>query len=137
MRRGCLESVKQKMIIQKAALDSLLLDNVCEIRFARRIIKPGQSPTRRMLCTKSLSLLNSVNGRISLNYFPPKGPPKAYLGPDHLAVAWDILMQNYRNINMNQCDLIQEVPANDDFWVYFNENIYPMSPEQKFNFMNS
>ena len=64
------------MIIQKAALDALLLDNVCEIRFARRIIKPGQAPTRRMLCTKSLSLLNSVNGRISLNYFPPKGPPK-------------------------------------------------------------
>ena len=90
-----------------------------------------------MLCTKSLSLLNSVNGRISLNYFPPKGPPKAYLGPDHLAVAWDILMQNYRNINMNQCDLIQEIPANDDFWVYFNENIYPMSGEQKVNFMNS
>ena len=92
------------MLIQKAALDSILLNNVCEIRFARRIIKPGQAATRRMICTKSLSLLNSVN---------------------------------YRNINMNQCDLIQEIPANDDFWVYFNENIYPMSTEQKANFMNS
>ena len=46
-------------------------------------------------------------------------------------------MQNYRNINMNQCDLIQEIPASDDFWAYFNENIYPMSAEQKANFMNS
>tara|TARA_R100001509_G_C4803559_1_gene193932 strand:- start:375 stop:788 length:414 start_codon:yes stop_codon:yes gene_type:complete len=137
MKKECLVSVKKKMIIQKAALDALLLDNVCEIRFARRIIKPGQAPTRRMLCTKSLSLLNSVNGRISLNYFPPKGPPKAYLGPDRLAVAWDIIMQDYRNINTLQCDLIQQIPANDDFWVYFNENIYPMSPGQKFNFMNS
>ena len=77
-----------------------------------------------MLCTNSIELLNSVNGRISLNYFAPKGPPKAYLGPDHLAVAWDILMQDYRNINMNQCNLIQQIPANEDFWVYFNENIY-------------
>ena len=42
-----------------------------------------------------------------------------------------------RNINMNQGDLIQEIPANDDFWIYFNENIYPMSAGQKLNFMNS
>jgi hypothetical protein len=125
------------MLIQKTALDLILLDNVCELRFPRRIIKPGLSSTRRMLCTKSLSLLNSVNGRISLNYFPPKGSPKSYLGPDNLIVAWDILMQNYRNINMNQCDLIQQIPADEDFWVYFNENIYPMSAGQKFNFMNS
>jgi hypothetical protein len=46
-------------------------------------------------------------------------------------------MQDYRNINMNQCDLIQEIPANDDFWIYFNENIYPMSAGQKLDFMNS
>ena len=125
------------MLIQKAALDNILLDNVCELRFPRRIIKPGLSSTRRMLCTKSLSLLNSVNGRISLNYFPPKGAPRSNLVTDNLTVAWDILMQDYRNINMNQCDLIQQIPANDDFWVYFNENIYPMSAGQKFNFMNS
>ena len=42
-----------------------------------------------------------------------------------------------RNINMNQCNLIQQIPANEDFWVYFNENIYPMSSKQKFDFMNS
>ena len=125
------------MLIQKAALDSILLDNVCELRFPRRIIKPGLAPTRRMLCTKSLSLLNSVNGRVSLNYFPPKGAPKPNLSSDNLTVAWDILMQDYRNINMNQCDLIQQIPADDDFWVYFNENIYPMSAAQKLNFMNS
>ena len=125
------------MIVQKATLDPLLQSNVCEIRFPRRIVKSGQASTRRMLCTNSIELLNSVDGRISLNYFSPKGPPKSYLGPDNLAVAWDILMQDYRNINMNQCNLIQEIPANKDFWVYFNENIYPMSAKQKFDFMNS
>lgn len=128
---------KRKMIVQRSTLDSLLLNNVCDIRFPRRSVTPGQAPTRRMLCTKSQSLLNSVNGRISLNYFAPKGPPHSYLAPDNLVVAWDILMQDYRNINMNQCDLISEIPANEEFWIYFNESIYPMSAQQKFNFMNS
>tara|TARA_R100001510_G_C7507122_1_gene108324 strand:+ start:48 stop:425 length:378 start_codon:yes stop_codon:yes gene_type:complete len=125
------------MIIQKPALDNLLQNNVVEVRFPRRIVKPGLAATRRMLCTNSLNLLNSVNGRISLNYFAPKGAPRTYLGTDNLSVAWDILMQDYRNINCNQVDLIQEIPANEDFWVYFNENIYPMSAQQKLNFMNS
>ena len=129
--------VSLKMIIQKPALDNLLLNNVVEVRFPRRIVKPGLAATRRMLCTNSLNLLNSVNGRISLNYFAPKGAPRTYLGTDNLSVAWDILMQDYRNINCNQVDLIQEIPANEDFWVYFNENIYPMSAQQKLNFMNS
>ena len=132
-----MEFAREEMIVQRATLDSLLLNNVCDIRFARRIVKPGQAPTRRMLCTKSLSLLNSINGRISLNYFTPKGPQHSYLGPDNLAVAWDILMQDYRNINMSQCDLISEIPANEEFWMYFNESIYPMSANQKLNFMNS
>ncbi len=132
-----MEFAREEMIVQRSTLDSLLQNNVCDIRFARRIIKPGQVPTRRMLCTKSQSLLNSVNGKISLNYFPPKGAPYSYLGPDNLVVAWDILMQDYRNINMNQCNVISQIPANDDFWVYFNENIYPMSAQQKINFMNS
>jgi hypothetical protein len=125
------------MIVQKATLDSLLSNNVLEIRFPRRKAKSGLAATRRMLCTNSLDLLNSVNGRISLNYFSPKGPRKPYLGPDNLAVAWDVMMQDYRNINCNQVDVIQEIPANEDFWVYFNENIYPLSQQQKFNFMNS
>ena len=125
------------MIVQKATLDSLLSNNVLEIRFPRRIAKSGLASTRRMLCTNSLDLLNSVNGRISLNYFAPKGPRKPYLGPDNLSVAWDVMMQNYRNINCNQVDVIQEIPADEDFWVYFNENIYPLSQQQKFNFMNS
>jgi|TARA_R100000995_G_scaffold80454_1_gene52301 hypothetical protein len=125
------------MIVQKATLDTLLSNNVLEVRFPRRIVKSGLAATRRMLCTNSLDLLNSVNGRISLNYFAPKGPRKQYLGPDNLSVAWDLLMQDYRNINCNQVDVIQEIPANEDFWIYFNENIYPLTKQQKFNFMNS
>jgi len=46
-------------------------------------------------------------------------------------------MQNYRTINCNQVDLIEKIPATEEFWTYFNDNIYPMSPAQKAGFMNS
>ena len=48
-------------------------------------------------------------------------------------------MTNYETTRHtgNKVYLIQEIPANDDFWIYFNENIYPMSAGQKLNFMNS
>ncbi len=124
------------MIIQRVALDSLLLKNVCEVRFVRRRPGAGDGPTRRMLCTKSYELLASVNGRVTLNYAPPKGPKKINEAAENVLVVWDILMQDYRTISMNSCDLIQQIP-DKEFWEYFNENIYPMSPEQKFNFMNS
>lgn len=124
------------MIIQRAALDSLLLNNVCELRFVRRSPRAGDGPTRRMLCTKSYDLLNSVNGRITLNYAPPKGPAKVNEAAENVLVVWDIIMQGYRTISMSSCDLIQQIPKGE-FWDYFNENIYPMSSEQKYNFMNT
>ena len=125
------------MIIQRSALDSILLNNVCEVRFVRRSPKPGYPSTRRMFCTKSYSLLQSTNGRTTLNYRPPSRPPVVNEAAENIITVWDILMQDYRNINMNQCDLIQQIPANEDFWSYFNENIYPMSAEQKLAFMNT
>ena len=124
------------MIVQRVTLDSLLLSKVCEIRFVRRRPRAGDGPTRRMLCTKSYEILNSVNGRTTLNYRPPSGPVQVNEARDNLIVVWDILMQDYRVISMASCDLIQDISAGE-FWEYFNENIYPMSPEQKFSFMNS
>lgn len=136
MRIVYLVFVNLKMIIQRVALDSLLLNNVCDVRFVRRDPRPGDGPSRRMLCTKSFEILHSVNGRTTLNYRPPRGGKQINEASANLLVVWDILMQDYRNINMNQCDLIQDIPAGD-FWEYFNENIYPMSPAQKQSFMNS
>lgn len=125
------------MIVSRSALDSILLKNVCEVRFVRRVPKPGFPPTRRMFCTKSHNLLTSTNGRITLNYRPPSKPPLINEAVENVITVWDILMQDYRNISMNSCELIQQIPANDEFWPYFNENIYPMSTQQKQSFMNS
>ena len=124
------------MIVQRATLDSILLNNVCEVRFARRRPATGKAATRRMWCTKNYALLNSINGRVSLNYRPPSGPKKINEAAENVLVVWDIIMQDYRSISLDSCDLIQQIPANDDFWEFFNTNLYPMSTEQKINFMN-
>lgn len=132
-----MEYVSQRMRVSRTALNGILLNNVCEIRFVRRISKPGYPATRRMFCTKSHSLLASTNGRVTLNYKQPIKPPIINEAKENVVVVWDILLQGYRNVSMDQCDLIQQLPANEEFWTYFNENIYPMSGEQKFNFMNT
>lgn len=118
-------------------LKTLLLTNVVDIRFTRRIPMQGKSLTRRMWCTNSSALLNSFNGRAVLNYHPPSKNPKFNPSAENIIITWDILMQNFRCINMDSCDLIRAVPANDDFWTFFNENIYVMNTQQKINFMNT
>ena len=93
-------------------LRSLLLNNVAEIKFFRKRLKPGAPPTRRMLCTNSLQLLNSVEGRLALNYKRAINMPKFNPTQKNVIITWDIFMQDYRCINMTACDLIQVIPAN-------------------------
>lgn len=118
-----------------ATLKKLLLNNVAEIKFVRRLAKPGFPPTRRMLCTNSLKLLNSPEGRLALNYrkayHTPKYRPELY----DLLVTWDIIMQDYRQINLYACDIIQVIPANKQFWKFFNEKLALLTPKQKIVFM--
>ena len=56
------------MKVNLPSLRNKLQNNVCEIIFEKRRPKPGDSIQRRMLCTLDESLLNSVNGRTTLNY---------------------------------------------------------------------
>lgn len=89
-----------------------------------------------MLCTNSAELLNSAAGRTSLNYRPPVKPPKYNPANKNLIITWDIFMQNYRTINVDACDLVNVIPANEQFWTYFNENLVDMPQDQKIAFMN-
>jgi len=125
------------MKVSLPTLKSLLLNNVVEIKFFRRRQKPGSAPTRRMLCTNSLSLLNSTEGRIALNYKRAIKTPKFDPTSKDLIITWDLFMQNYRCINMAACDLIQAIPANNTFWKFFNEKLAGLSAPQKIEFMNS
>jgi hypothetical protein len=125
------------MLISRSKLDSLLLTNVCEIRFTRRHLVANRAATRRMWCTKSLQLLNSTNGRISLNYKPPTGNKRYNEATEDTIIVWDIIMQDYRTISMDNCELLQQLPANEEFWKYFNENIYILTSQQKLKLINS
>lgn len=125
------------MKVSLPILKNLLLNNVAEIKFARRRIKFGVPATRRMLCTNSLKLLNSTEGRLALNYRRAIASPHFDPTAKNLLITWDIFMQDYRCVNMAGCELIQVIPANQQFWKFFNEKIALLSTQQKINFMNS
>lgn len=125
------------MAVLVQTLNSLLLRNVLDIRFLRREPLPNKTATRRILCTKSSDLLNSTNGRIVLNYRPPKNNKQFNESLNNACVVWDILMQDYRIVPADTATIIEEIPANEDFWTYFNSQIYILSVEQKKRFMES
>jgi len=125
------------MLASLTSLRSVLQNNVCEIKFARRRLKPGKPNTRRMLCTNSQALLNSVDGRTVLNYRPAKGPLRYNPTQKNLVVVWDIFMQDYRAVSCDSCDLITSIPSGEAFWKYFKENLAPLTPAQKISYMDT
>lgn len=118
------------------SLRSLLRENVCEIVFVRRRFRQNRSPVRRMLCTLDMELLNSTNGRLSLNYRPSSNVLPYNANAKNLLPVWDIFMQDWRMVNMDDCNLITTIKK-DDFWNYFNNTLMPMSPQQKLQYMDS
>lgn len=125
------------MKVGRASLQSLLLDNVAEIRFRRRVNDPTRAPYRTMLCTNSEKLLYSLNGQITLNFKSPKQGLKYNPTSKNIVMTWDILMQEFRAVSMEDCELLAKYPATDEFWKVFNEKFYPMSAAQKVLYMNA
>ena len=129
------------MRIGRSALMILLAKSVVELKFSRRLTKPGYSADRRMLCTNDRLLLNSGPGKEILNYQPPSGQGLKYdPAAKNLIPAWDIFMQNYRMINCNDVEVVSVIetsPNPDKWWTYFSESIAPMAANNKASFMNS
>ncbi len=84
-----------------------------------------------MLCTNSPVILNSLDGRLTLNFRPTSNPPPYDPDKYNLVIVWDILMQDYRSVNMSYCNLIAKIPATKVFWDYFKKEIYPKSQNEK------
>jgi hypothetical protein len=129
------------MYISRPNLKALARTHVCEIKFRRRNPITGRPLYRRMLCTTSPLLLYSVDGRLTLNYRPTTNPPPYNPDNYNLVIVWDILMQDYRSINMSYCNLIAKIPViNPDtmkkFWQYFNKEIFPKSSAEKKSWMD-
>ena len=125
--------------INRIRLQTLLTSNVCEIVFVRRRPEraPGRPLTRKMLCSNSMDLLNSTNGKLSLNFRLPNGPKQLDEAKHNIVVAWDIFMQDYRNISCDSVFLLKQLPADESFWDYFNKHLYTMSADEKMQFMDS
>jgi hypothetical protein len=113
--------------------------NVLEVKFNRRRPKKNVSPTRRMLCTLDYGILNSEKGLSILNFKAPANASSYNTKERGLVTAWDILMQDWRTINTESCNIITKIPTSpeDDFWDYFNNNILTMSAAQKAAFINT
>ena len=124
------------MQIQRESLRTVLHQNVAEVKFQRRKPKPGHPDQRRMLCTNSMALLNSAQGRTALGFKPPRQAPSYDTGPKNLIITWDIFVQGYRTISVDSCELISIIPANERFWDYFTEKIINMNASQKASFMD-
>ena len=127
------------MRLGRSALAQLLMTNVVELRFRRRIEKAGFGDYRRMLCTNDKGLLMSQLGRNILNFEPATQPPKFNPAQKNLIISWDIFMQNYRCINCNDVEVVAVINTSPDateWWKYFNESIAPMPAQQKVTFMN-
>jgi len=125
------------MKVSLPTLKNLLLSNVAEIKFLRKRPKAGAPSSRRMLCTNSLPLLMSPEGRVALNYRRAINNPKYNPSAKNVLITWDIFMQDYRCINMAACDLINVIPANKSFWKFFNQKLALLSTDQKVRFMNT
>ena len=128
------------MKLGRTGLWMLLQTNAAELRFLRRIEKPGFGDYRRMLCTTDKKLLLSAPGKRILNYVPPTSSLKYDPASKNLVVAWDIFMQNFRMINCNDVEVIAVIKTSPDpqpFWKYFYERLADMSAQHKARFMNT
>jgi hypothetical protein len=126
-------------LIKRTELQRLLKSNICDLLVVRRRPEraPGRPELRQMLCTNSMEILRSENGLRVLNYSGSFEPKKVDERKHNLVVTWDIFMQDYRNVSMDMCYLVQKIPADDNFWKFFNENIFPMSPNEKMRYMDT
>jgi hypothetical protein len=125
-----------------AALGALLAQNIVEIKFRRRRVKPGWPPIRRMLATNDLKFLNSMPAHLALNYKRPTGPPPFPVTPKNLVCAFDIFWQEYRNISCDDCNVVSIIPTKTPdevakFWDYFATTLSQLDAPQKEAFMKT
>lgn len=123
--------------LRRSELQGLLKTHVCDVFFLRRKPEDGRPAHRQMLCTNSPEILRSENGYRVLNYRDPRGMKKVNTVTHNLAVTWDIMMQDWRNVSLDFCFLINKYPADETFWEYFNKNIFPMSANEKLRYMDT
>ena len=118
-------------------LRQVLVSNVVELKFSRKNLIFGRPPTRRMLASLNLDILNSDLGRSVLNFKPPTHTPAYNASSYNLLVVFDLFMQDWRAIPANNTEIINILPSKpEEFWEYFNNFLSKMTSIQKATFMD-
>lgn len=123
--------------VKYLALKAALRNNVCEVYAIRRLSRSDRPSHRRFLCTNNVELLNSENGIRVLGFRRPTKLPPFDERKHNLIITWDIFMQDFRCLNMDDCYKTREYPINDCFWPFFNEVILPMRTGEKMDYMDT
>jgi hypothetical protein len=112
--------------------------HLVELKFNRRTKFVAPS-TRRMLCTRDRVFLNSALSKQIFNFIPPSQPHPYNAASKGLVTVFDILMQDWRNIPAESCEVIMAVPTTDQqrFWEFFDKKLKNMTSLQKESFMQN
>jgi len=128
--------------------------NVAEVVFVRR--RRAKDPsvtsrTRRMICTLNFKILNSEFGKRILKFKPARQNAEYSAASRGLITVWDIIMQNWRDINVQTAVIIQKPITNAialpmlvnnenelaTFIDYYDKKIAKMTVGEKRKFMDS
>lgn len=128
----------KKVKLSINGLKQLCTENVVELKFDRRRPSGYAFPHRRMLCTLDPAILDSELGLKILNFKKPVTSAAYNTYSRNLLTVWDIIMQDWRNIPVENTNVIATVPTKppEKFWEYFNKVISKMTSKQKANFIN-
>jgi hypothetical protein len=129
------------MGLSVASLKKICQQSVVEIKFKRRNKKLGFPPNRRILCTLNVQLLNGDIGKNILNFVRPTQNPPYNAESKGLVVVWDIIMQNWRAIPAESCEIatffnLTTKADQAKFFNFFDKVVLKMTASQKKNFID-
>jgi hypothetical protein len=121
-----------------SGLKALCETHLVELKFIRRIKNVGNLPTRRMLCTRDMRILNSDIGKTVFNFIVPSKSPPYDATTKNLLTVFDIIFQDWRNIPVESVMVVMAIPTNPQktFWEYFDRVLRKMTKTQKQTFIN-
>ena len=131
--------------LSRDGLKVLLQTHVVELFFPRRNEKhgfKGQNPfMRRMMCTLDKNLLQSLPGRLTLNYQVPINPPAYNPLEKNVVFCWDIFWQDWRALPVELVVVVAAHPVHtqkdqEKFWKFFEGYFAKMSAADKLRFMS-
>lgn len=120
----------------------LFATNLVELAAVRRHYKPGRTGVRVFLATNNRLLLNGIAAKTALGFRAPTHPPPYNAKAHNLFVAYDLWMQGYRAINLNEYMIRGVLPLKnkndiEDFWAYFAYVLKPMSTNEKIQVLDN